>query len=157
MQVCLESLQKNYDYVVVDTPNSLTEPSLTVLDVADRIVYLTSLSIPSIKSTKQGLDVMQELHYPASKIYLLVNSLEFIDDIQVEDVQMCLQEPIRGVLPSDPHTVMDAINSGVTLLQAYPQARITQSLMQTVRSLIGYPLIEEPSHEKGWLARLRAI
>ena len=157
VQTCLDRLQQTHDYVVVDTPGGLTEPGLTALDAADRVVYLTSLSIPAIRNTRQGLDVMQALHYPASKIFLVVNNLTPIDDIEMEDVQTCLQEPIRGILPYDPHVVIDSINSGVPLMVAYPQARITRSIEQITRQLIGYPDVNESKHQKTWLSRLKAM
>ncbi|TME77608.1 MAG: MinD/ParA family protein, partial [Chloroflexi bacterium] len=48
-------LRKMFDYIIVDSSAHLGEINLEVLDHADRVVVVTSLSIPAIKNTKLAL------------------------------------------------------------------------------------------------------
>jgi len=54
-------LRKMFDYIIVDSSAHLGEINLEVLDHADKVVVVTSLSIPSINEHQAGLE---DLRFP---------------------------------------------------------------------------------------------
>jgi len=73
VQQAIDYLQKQSDYVVIDAPASFSQQVLAALDVADAAVIVTSAHLPSLRATKQALDVLQKLSYPLERTVLVVN------------------------------------------------------------------------------------
>ena len=72
-QQAIDHLQKQSDYVVVDAPASFSQLVLAALDVADAAVIVTAAHLPSLKATKQALEVLDKLSYPVERTVLVVN------------------------------------------------------------------------------------
>jgi pilus assembly protein CpaE len=73
VQQAIDHLQKQSDYVVIDAPASFSQQVLAGLDVADAAVIVTSAHLPSLKATKQALEVLEKLSYPVERTVLVVN------------------------------------------------------------------------------------
>ena len=73
VQQAIDHLQKQSDYVVVDAPASFSQQVLAALDVADATVLVTAAHLPSLKATKQALEVLEKLSYPVERTVLVVN------------------------------------------------------------------------------------
>jgi len=73
VQQAIDHLQKQSDYVIIDAPASFTQQVLAALDVADAAVIVTSAHLPSLKATKQALEVLDKLSYPKERTVLVVN------------------------------------------------------------------------------------
>jgi pilus assembly protein CpaE len=73
VQQAIDHLQKQSDYVLIDAPASFSQQVLAALDVADAAVIVTSAHLPSLKATKQALEVLDKLSYPKERTVLVVN------------------------------------------------------------------------------------
>jgi len=73
VQQAIDHLQKQSDYVVVDAPASFSQQVLAAMDVADAAVIVTAAHLPSLKATKQALEVLEKLSYPQERTVLVVN------------------------------------------------------------------------------------
>jgi pilus assembly protein CpaE len=73
VQQAIDHLQKQADYVVIDAPASFSQQVLAALDVADAAVIVTAAHLPSLKATKQALEVLEKLSYPQERTVLVVN------------------------------------------------------------------------------------
>jgi pilus assembly protein CpaE len=73
VQQAIDLLQMRSDYVIVDAPASFSQQVLAALDVADGVVVVTAAHLPSLKVTKETLDVLEKLSYPPERVVLVVN------------------------------------------------------------------------------------
>jgi DNA-binding response OmpR family regulator len=73
VQQAIDHLQKQSDYVVIDAPASFSQQVLAALDVADAAVIVTAAHLPSLKATKQALEVLEKLSYPLERTVLVIN------------------------------------------------------------------------------------
>ena len=73
VQQAIDHLQKQSDYVIVDAPASFSQQVLAAMDVADAAVIVTSAHLPSLKVTKQALEVLEKLSFPRERTVLVVN------------------------------------------------------------------------------------
>jgi pilus assembly protein CpaE len=73
VQQAIDHLQKQSDYVVIDAPASFSQQVLAAMDVADAAVIVTAAHLPSLKATKQALEVLEKLSYPQERTVLVVN------------------------------------------------------------------------------------
>ncbi|MCP5077150.1 MAG: AAA family ATPase [Psychromonas sp.] len=97
----LEALRMNYDFIIVDTSSYLTEVSLAILDVADRVVLVTQQSLPCLKSIKRFFDLSDNLEYESDKVWLIVNRASTKQGIQVKRIGDALKRPIIVTIPED--------------------------------------------------------
>ena len=158
-ELILRALYESYDYIIIDTISLFQEPVLMALDYSDLILYVTAMSIPAIKNVKLGIDVMRKLHYPTSKVRLIVNSVSNSTDLGLTDVESSLNCKISAVISHDSRTVLDSIDSGEMLVTTYPNARVTKDIEKIARMLIGgeIPSDDKTQHRTGWRERLGKI
>jgi pilus assembly protein CpaE len=81
--------------VVLDTSSYLTEKTLTMLDIADRIILVTQQSLPNLKNARLFLDLTESLEYAAEKIWLVVNRVGEDQGISVKNIGGDLHERHR--------------------------------------------------------------
>src|SRR5438105_13371405 len=79
-------LRKIFDYIIVDSSAHLGEVNLEVLDHADKVVVVTSLSIPAIKNTKLALKIFNSLSISPYRVVLLLNKSDAYSNINKKSV-----------------------------------------------------------------------
>ena len=70
----LETLRKEFKYVVVDCCVQLCEPVLAVLEHAQHVVVITTPRLASLKDMPHLIEVLEDvLHLPAGRIHVTIN------------------------------------------------------------------------------------
>jgi pilus assembly protein CpaE len=69
----LEYLKTMYSYIIVDTSSYVNDVTLSVLDMCDVVVLLTTQDIPSIKNNRLFLDLMLTLGISQEKVLFSMN------------------------------------------------------------------------------------
>lgn len=118
----IEKIASYYDFIIVDTATPLDEVILPVLDMAARIVLVTTPTLPSVNSARRVLDVFDQLGYPKEKTFLTINMAP--DDrgrksatIPPETIQNHLKIPVRGLIPLvEERILLSAVNKGVPVI-----------------------------------------
>jgi pilus assembly protein CpaE len=129
-------LRKMFDYVVVDSSAHLGEINLEVLDHADKVVVVTSLSIPSIKNTKLALKIFDSLSVSPDRVVLLLNKSDAHSEFNKESVEANLRFPISGQVPNDAKLVINSVNRGNPFVTTHPESEISQRIRELVAKLI---------------------
>ena len=129
-------LRKMFDYIIVDSSCHLGEINLEVLDHADRVVVVTSLSIPSIKNTKLALKIFDSLSISPDRVVLLLNKSDAHSEFNRESVEANLRFPIAGQIPNDAKLVINSINRGNPFVTTHPESEISQRIRELVAKLI---------------------
>src|SRR5271157_2545606 len=133
----LRYLRQMYAYVVVDTSSYLTDITLSVLDLADVVVLVTTQDIPSIKNGRLFLDLMLTLNIPIEKIAFIMNRFDKRIAITAEKVGENLKQEVLAVIPLDEATVIPAVNRGVPFMldnKSKPAARGIYTLAEALRA-----------------------
>jgi pilus assembly protein CpaE len=151
-------LRKMFDYIIVDSSAHLGEINLEVLDHADRVVVVTSLSIPAIKNTKLALKIFDSLSIPPERVVLLLNKSDAHSEFNKESVEANLRFPIAGQIPNDPKLVINSINRGNPFVTTHPESEISQRIRELVAKLlpavpVAAPEPAEKKPRKGLFAR----
>lgn len=133
----LQALQKSFEYIVVDTAPFFHSTVLAALDLADRIILLTALDLPTFKNSRLSLETMRTLKYPLEKIVIVVNRYATDIGISVTELEAGLGCQVQGRLPSDGRVVVDAINKGQPFVLTEPKAPVTQGVRSLTQLLKG--------------------
>jgi pilus assembly protein CpaE len=115
MRAILDALRKQFDYVIVDTQTSYDDRTLAILDVADRIVALTTLELPAIKNVKQFLEIAAPLGYADEKLMLVLNKADSRLGIRAAGLEQQMRHKITAQIANAPHDVTLSLNQGVPL------------------------------------------
>jgi pilus assembly protein CpaE len=136
VRTVMRELRKMFDYIVVDGSSHLAESTLEVIEMASKIVLVTSLTIPSIKTAKLSLKVLDSLDVDADDILLVVNRVDSHGDFNREAIESNLRTKVAVQIPHDPQAVGVSVTRGVPFVQLQPEAEISRSLRELVGQLV---------------------
>jgi pilus assembly protein CpaE len=136
MKKILEELKKSFDCIVVDTLTSLHDLMLTIMDVSDRIVLITTPDIPSIKNTKLFFEVTEALGYPPEKVFLTINKVDRRGSIRAEDIETGIKHPVSASLALDERVATLAANQGTPFVLSTANSPIAQSVIALAHQLL---------------------
>ncbi len=114
VQTVLNTLRKMYKNIIVDTAVNFSEINLGVLDFSDRIFWVSTLDLLSLKNTRLGLDVIHSLHH-MEKVSLIINRFEKTTGISPSDVEKVLGYKPVAYLPEEERLMVDSINQGIPM------------------------------------------
>jgi pilus assembly protein CpaE len=92
------------------------------------------MEIPNIKNTKLGLQTLQRLGIPESKLRLLVNRSNSKVQLDVKEVERTLGLKAQSHIPSD-IAVPQAINRGVSVVLDAPRSDVARSFEELANLL----------------------
>jgi len=73
IQLAIDRLSATCQYVLIDSPASFSERTLTALDTSDLICLVTSASLPSLKATQRCLDLFEKIGVDSGRVRLILN------------------------------------------------------------------------------------
>ena len=123
----LDAARRKFDYVVVDTPPSLSEAVLVALEYADRVFAVATLDLPSVRNLGLLLGTMQQLKVPADRVQLLLNKVETDVGMDVAQVTRHFPQGFEMVIPYG-RDVNRSLNMGMPLLAFAPGCEVSKVL-----------------------------
>jgi len=133
----LTLLKQHFSVTVVDCEHALSEATLTAFDAADRIVLVTQLNVPALRSTQRSLSVCRRLGYDDSKLCVVVNRYQSGDVLPIKDAEELLQCPIYWKLPNDYRLSATSLTKGVPVAIEDPGSKLARSYADLVKKLSG--------------------
>jgi pilus assembly protein CpaE len=127
-----------FDYIVIDSGQSLDEISKTIIRLSDSLIVVTLLSLPCLVNVKKLQDAFGRFGYPSNEsIKILVNRNQKRSIISIEDAEKSLKKRIFWSIPNDFQATINAINQGKPLMITEPAAEITSSFTELATTLTG--------------------
>lgn len=127
-----------FDYAIVDLGHgALGAATHQVLAMAQAVVVVIRLDVPSLRLTKLYLAKLEQLGVPQEAIFLVANRYGQRRQLPWRKAEDTLGMPVQIWLPDDPGTLNHAVNHGTPLVQTSRRARITRRFDQMAKSLNG--------------------
>jgi pilus assembly protein CpaE len=133
----LDLLRGNFAVTVADCEHHLSERTLTALDAANRILLVTHLSVPSLRSTQRTLGLCRRLGYDEAKLCVIVNRYHSGDVLPLKDAEDLLQWPIFWKLPNDYRLSAASLTKGVPVAMEDPGSKLARSYSELAAKLGG--------------------
>jgi pilus assembly protein CpaE len=133
----LSQLRAHFNYVVIDLEHYLGERTIGALDAADKIVLVTQLSVPALRSTQRTLNLFNRLGYAPAKVAVVVNRSNAESPLSIGDAETVLGRPITAKLPNDFNACADATTKGVPVLEYEPGSALSSAFRQLASTLAG--------------------
>jgi pilus assembly protein CpaE len=132
----VERLRDQHELVILDCPSTLHEPTLSLLDLADEVLCVTTLDLTSIKSVRMFVAVSDRLGYGPGKLKVVLNRVDSGHGISVSDVARSIGRKVDHTVASDARTVVNALNRGEPFFTHSGRAYISRDVAAVARSLI---------------------
>jgi len=142
----LASVQSGY--VIVDAPADLGESTLNLLDIARRVLLVTTASVASLRATKRFLELARKMDYPDNKIALVISNYRK-EDIALDDVERHLNWAVSAAVPSDSAMMALALNQGQPIVARDRNHPISKSILKLARQLDASPTATSPQPSSG--------
>ena len=136
IKAIFRELRKMFDYIIVDASSQLSETTLEVIEIATKILVVTSLTIPSIKTAKLALKVLESLEVNADEPVLVVNRVDSYGDFNREAIESNLRTKVAVQIPHDPHVVGTAITRGSAFVDLQPESETSRTIRELVSQLL---------------------
>ena len=149
VKLALQLLRSQFRYTVVDTPRMITGSTVAALELADHLLVITDLTIPSVRAARRFVDLIERLSIPTDRVQLIITEL-IRGPVELKDVTRSLaKEPII-TLPRDDASASQAMNSGSPLNSGKPGG-LPAAITALAAKLTG---VQQPSQARGLFRRI---
>lgn len=111
----IEHARVHYDYIVIDTGVNFHEHTLFALDISDKIYFVSSMEMTSIKNSKLGLGVMKSLNYGDEKVEIIINQTSEKFGISKKDIEKVFDRKISYYIQEELKPIRFSVNRGQAL------------------------------------------
>jgi pilus assembly protein CpaE len=132
----LRYLKTMYKYILVDTDSSLNDITLSILDIADMIILVTSQDIPSIKNIRLFLDVIDALGIDRSQLIMTMNRFDKRRNITPERVSDISKQEVVTAIPMDERLVIPAMDRGIPFLIQNHTEPVSKGVINLAKNVV---------------------
>jgi len=129
-------LSRRFDIVLVDTAGSLNDLALAALEEANMVLWVTSSDYSSINNSVIGLETLQQLAYPDSRIRLMLNVISPDDAVRAGKIEEVLGRKFFWSIPYDRQVRLDG-QVGRPAVLSHPDCRGAKSIIELGQALMG--------------------
>lgn len=112
----LKMMRTVFDFIVIDSGQSIDEISLKILEISDTVLLVATLNVPCLINIKRLQESFQRLGYPRDeKVRIIINRYHKKSIISLEEAEKSINKKIFWRIHNDYITTMAAINQGKPL------------------------------------------
>ncbi len=147
----IDTLSREFRYVVVDTAPGLSDHTLMALEKSTDLVLMSSMDVPGVRGLRKELDVLGELGLVPAGRHLVLNMADPAGALSMADVEATVGTALDVVLPRTAAVTLST-NTGAPLLETGSRDAVARGL----QTLLGRLLPDAAPRRSGLLGRLRA-
>jgi len=130
LETLLQLMQEEFDYIVIDSGQSLDSLSLKILELADMVLLMSILSLPCLINTRRLLETFTTLGYPPrERIHIVINRYHKKSGISTREAEEGIQGKISWRIPNDFDTAMSSINQGKLVMDVSKKSELARGFM----------------------------
>ena len=130
-------LRRLYEAIVIDTPSSLSEATLALLDGSDVVLSVVTYDSTTIHNTIAVAEVFSSIGYSAEKLQYLVNRSDSSGGIGRDELIRALGRRLDYEVVSDGRLVVGANNEGMPFVVSSPDAAISRDVRRVAEAIMG--------------------
>ena len=131
----LKTMRTMFQYIIVDTAPAFNDVILSVLDVSDQVLVVSSMDLPTIKNVKLCLEIMESLNYTTEKLKVVLNRANSEGGMEPHEAEESLRCTFTATLPSDGKTVVGSVNRGIPFVVSNPDTHVSQAVFDLAKTL----------------------
>jgi pilus assembly protein CpaE len=131
----LDTLAKEFAYVVVDTAPELDDVTVTAFDRTDVLLLLATLDIPAIKNLKLTLETLDLLDFPKEQRHVVLNRADAKVGITANETAKSLKTEVEAEIPSS-RDVPATVNRGALIITDAPRHPVSVAVKNIAESIV---------------------
>jgi pilus assembly protein CpaE len=139
----LRGIRGMYDFIIIDAGSHLNENTVTLMDLSDKILLITTPDLAALHDVSRFINVSRTLAYPPGKLLTILNKSNMMGGVKSKEIENALHHSVFAQIPEDETKVLRSLNRGVPLLYHYPRSPVSRSIQQIAKKLVGMSLGEE--------------
>jgi pilus assembly protein CpaE len=139
----VKALKRNFAVTLMDLPPVWTAWTNEALQLCDRIVLVTQLSVPHINLAKRQLRVMASQGLDSIPLTLVCNKLSVDQQalVSLKNAEKALGRAFDVVIPED-HKLMDsAIAQGCQISAIRPGSKLEKKIAELAAAIVPFPAV----------------
>ena len=149
LQRVIGLLKATFTHLVLDLSKGYTPLDLVALEMANDILLTTQLDLPCLRNVVRLMMSFGNMEGLADKVKIVVNRVGLESgQITLKKAEETIGKEVFWQLPNDYHTMIEARNNGIPLIDSAPKAAITHSIIALARTLSG-ETAAAPAEETG--------
>ena len=142
MLAIIDSMRQFCGTIVIDMPPHFDDMVLALLEIADEVLLVASMDIPSIKNLKVGMQTLDLLALAGPKLRLVLNRANARVKLDVKEVEKALGLDAKFPIPSD-IAVPQAVNRGVPVVLDNPRSPSARAFEDIATEFLTEDTVEE--------------
>jgi MinD-like ATPase involved in chromosome partitioning or flagellar assembly len=139
----IKSLKRDYDVILIDSPPSLNEETLAVINASDEVLFVTTPDHSTLGTTLKSVKLVKEKGVSITGLILnKVHEKNF--EISLEDIEDTIDVPIMARIPHD-LKILKALSEFVPSTISNPNSKASEEYSKLAATLIG------EKHSSNWL------
>ncbi len=136
----IELLTGSYESVVVDLPRRLDPCTFSALRLADLVLIVCQLVVPSIRNARRYYDVLARAGIPEDRIEVLVNRVDSGGRrITTRDLEETIKKPVFATIPNDYEFVARSLDYGRPVAALEHNNPVRAAIRKIARKIIAEP------------------
>jgi pilus assembly protein CpaE len=132
----IEVARSAFDYVIIDTPPSLSDAVYVVLEQADQLFAMATLDLPSVRNLGILLGRFKRLQMPSDRVRLLLNKVEPDVGIEITTVERYFPQGFCMVIPYG-REVNRSLNMGQPVMAYASRSAVSAALASGLSRAVG--------------------
>lgn len=129
-------LSGTHEYVVLDTPASLSEATAAAIDLAPLTMIVTTPDLPALRSARYLVETLRGWDIADERLRLVLNHPTEVLKVSPEEAKAAVGMPVAWELPFD-QNALRAVAAGVPVSDFRPNSALPQELREIARFVAG--------------------
>ena len=148
LQRVIGLLKATFSHLVLDLSKSYSPIDMMAIEMATHVLLVTQLDLPCLRNVVRLMMSFGEIENIAEKVKIVVNRAGLDHGhITLKKAEETIGKPIFWQLPNDYRTMIEVRNNGVPLVEQFPKAAITQSIVGMAETLTGASIDEDQARK----------
>jgi len=136
----VDILAKHYDYVLLDLGTGLDPISIRIWDRLDKLVIVSSMTIPSARRASQILRLWEGMGLSAKKANILISRAGGPSDLSAEDYEKAVGKKIWRTIYREFMGIQQSLLKGIPVVDIKPNSKFTDAVSDLVDEWNGKPI-----------------
>lgn len=157
-RVVVGTLKPYYDVIIFDTYSLMQEPILTLLEMADDIVYCMTPDLPSMKNARLWMELVGALDFTEADMKVVLMKVTGQSSVTAESIEKNLNTKVIGEVPYDHDLALECVNKGELIVQYRPKDPVSRGIQALAKRLCRGAEAKDlgsASFLRGWMDSLK--
>lgn len=136
----VDILAKHYDFVLLDVGTGLDPVSIRIWDKLDKLVIVSSMTIPSARRASQILRLWENMGLPDKRANVLISRAGGPSDLSVEDYEKAVGKKIWHIVYREFMGIQQSLLKGIPVIDIKPSSKFTDAVMNIADEWNGKPI-----------------